>query len=119
MLLHHGHQLLEKLFLYPRNGDTATNWLLKRDIASSQRRQDSSPQGSNRLLRPYPAGYSIPITDCQMSTRTPRRKRWATTENNDWYKVAPIELEAAPRRGDFPLSSILFIDGAVNMGTVG
>lgn len=34
MLLHHGHQLLEKLFLYPRNGDTATNWLLKRDIAS-------------------------------------------------------------------------------------
>ncbi|KAI7908874.1 hypothetical protein M0657_012099 [Pyricularia oryzae] len=100
MLLHHGHQLLEKLFLYPRNGDTATNWLLKRDIASSQRRQDSSPQGSNRLLRPYPAGYSIPTTDCQMSTRTPR-------------KLAPIELEAAPRRGDFPLSSILFIDGAV------
>ncbi|ELQ40820.1 hypothetical protein OOU_Y34scaffold00338g1 [Pyricularia oryzae Y34] len=95
MLLHHGHQLLEKLFLYPRNGDTATNWLLKRDIASSQRRQDSSPQGSNRLLRPYPAGYSIPTTDCQMSTRTPR-KRWATTENNIGTKSHPSNWR--PRR---------------------
>lgn len=61
----------------------------------SQRRQDSSPQGSNRLLRPYPAGYSIPTTDCQMSTRTPR-KRWATTENNIGTKSHPSNWR--PRR---------------------